>query len=99
MVRVRPEISEDADVLLPEDNVSCVQHDDNSITLSRPYYAPKNFRYDHVVGPVSNQETAYDIIAKDAVREAMDGFNSTVMCYGQVTLPTRPLCVRWTGRQ
>jgi hypothetical protein len=90
VVRVRPTIDEDRNNLLSEeDGVECVAasaagHD---VVLSRPFYPPKEFEFDCVLGPKSSQESVYDAVARDIVRDTMQGFNATVMCYGQVRLP------------
>ena len=87
VVRVRPTIDEDRNNLLSEeDGVECVAasaagHD---VVLSRPFYPPKEFEFDCVLGPKSSQESVYDAVARDIVRDTMQGFNATVMCYGQV---------------
>lgn len=41
------------------------------------------FRFDEVLGGAADQQAVYDAVAPDLVRGALEGFNGTVMCYGQ----------------
>ena len=85
VIRIRPQNREDAENLLPEEQQPCVEvgPSPSEIMLSRPFYAPKRFGYDCVLPPSCSQEDAYEAVAGDIVRDTLEGFNATVMCYGQ----------------
>jgi kinesin family member 6/9 len=42
-----------------------------------------NFNFDRVFEPKATQENIFDMVAKDCVLSALDGFNSTIFAYGQ----------------
>ncbi|OMH83371.1 Kinesin-like protein KIF27 [Zancudomyces culisetae] len=46
---------------------------------------PRLFKYDHVFGPESTQEEVYSNTVEDLVGKYMDGFNVTVLAYGQTS--------------
>lgn len=41
------------------------------------------FKFDRVFEPKSTQEDIFNLVAKDSVLSALDGFNSTIFAYGQ----------------
>ena len=42
-------------------------------------------KLDHVLPPGATTEEAYDAIAKDIVKECMEGINGTIFAYGQTS--------------
>ncbi|CUE69671.1 kinesin, putative [Bodo saltans] len=42
-----------------------------------------NFNFDRVFEPKATQEDIFNMVAKDCVLSALDGFNSTIFAYGQ----------------
>lgn len=42
-----------------------------------------NFNFDRVFEPKASQEDIFNMVAKDCVLSALDGFNSTIFAYGQ----------------
>jgi hypothetical protein len=41
------------------------------------------FTFDHVYGPDTSQQSIYDKCVMDLVNSAFEGFNATVLAYGQ----------------
>jgi kinesin family protein 3/17 len=41
------------------------------------------FAFDHVYGPDSTQQCVYDTTAKHAVSSVLEGYNATILAYGQ----------------
>ena len=46
-------------------------------------YSSYRFTFDHVYGIESTQREVYEISAKSAVKSALQGYNATIMAYGQ----------------
>jgi hypothetical protein len=42
------------------------------------------FTYDHALGPHATQQEVYDACTGDLVGSVLDGYNATVLAYGQV---------------
>eukprot|EP00939_MAST-03C_sp_MAST-3C-sp1_P000825 g825.t1 len=86
VARCRPQIPEDLDHCIDEDEpVQCVHISStrDALTVTRPCYEDRTFRFDSVLGPKSTQNEMYRSIGQRAVEEVMDGFNGTVITYGQ----------------
>ena len=86
IVRCRPQIPEDLDHCLDEDEPEeCVRADEENrvVAVSRACFDDRLFRFDRVLGPEATQEQAYSAIADRAVQEVMNGYHGTVLCYGQ----------------
>ena len=49
------------------------------------------YPFDKLFGPDSTQQDVFDSIAKPMVRAALEGFNATILSYGQVRLNPRRL--------
>jgi hypothetical protein len=45
----------------------------------------QRFAFDNVYGPNSTTQSIYDEIVAPIVKEAFNGFNGTVICYGQTS--------------
>jgi kinesin family member 5 len=52
----------------------------------RPTVEEKEYEFDCVLGNQSNQEQTFNSVAKKIVSDVMDGYNGTIMAYGQVKL-------------
>jgi kinesin family protein 3/17 len=46
---------------------------------------PKDYTFDAVFGPDSQQKDIYDMCIADAVDSVLNGYNATVFAYGQVS--------------
>ena len=47
---------------------------------------PKNFTFDAVFGPNTEQKHIYDTCAASVVESVLKGYNGTIFAYGQVNL-------------
>ncbi|XP_071549968.1 kinesin heavy chain-like isoform X2 [Panulirus ornatus] len=45
----------------------------------------KVYLFDRVIKPNSTQEKVYDIVAKDIVKDVLNGYNGTIFAYGQTS--------------
>lgn len=82
-LRIRPAIvTENTVGGLP---VSCVQIVPNEpqIIVGREEANRKTFTYDYVYGPTSTQKEIYEDLAAPLVKQFLDGFNATILAYGQ----------------
>lgn len=96
VVRIRPIIEEDNNqVLTEEDLYLCVNKivrimikfkSDTKLSIVRPTVEEREYDFDNVMGNMSSQEQSYDIIARKVVNDVMEGYNGTIMAYGQVFL-------------
>ena len=96
VVRIRPIIEEDNNqVLTEEDLYLCVNKivrimikfkSDTKLSIVRPTVEEREYDFDNVMGNMSSQEQSYDIIARKVVNDVMEGYNGTIMAYGQVSL-------------
>jgi len=83
-VRVRPRLAdedEETEVLSTESD-----GDWGRVTLQRPKGAivdQSSFLFDRVLGTQSTQREVYDCVARDVVADVMQGFNGTILAYGQ----------------
>lgn len=59
-------------------------HVDPETQLPKPHNN-KQFVFDNVFGPEVTTRTVYDDIVAPIVNEAFNGFNGTVLCYGQTS--------------
>lgn len=56
------------------------QREDDIVNHSVEDY---QFEFDRVFGPKTTQEEMFNMVAKDCVLSALDGYNSTIFAYGQ----------------
>ena len=59
---------------------------DTKLSIVRPTVEEREYDFDNVMGNMSSQEQSYDIIARKVVNDVMEGYNGTIMAYGQVFL-------------
>ena len=55
----------------------------SSASVDHMPYSSYRFTFDHVYGIESTQKEVYEISAKSAVQSALQGYNATIMAYGQ----------------
>lgn len=63
-----------------------VSHDsdaDSSSSSKVPGGCKHNFTFDYVFGPQATQEEVYNISSRDLILSTLDGYNSTIVMYGQ----------------
>ncbi|KAF5740077.1 kinesin-related protein 11 [Tripterygium wilfordii] len=81
-VRVRPQVSEETF------NGTYWKVEDNRISLHRPHGTPISgisFTFDHVFDESSTNSSVYELLTKDIIHAAVDGFNGTAFAYGQTS--------------
>nr|XP_033787756.1 kinesin-like protein KIF9 isoform X2 [Geotrypetes seraphini] len=84
-VRVRPTDKFAQDIIqVGKDNKTINVHikKDNKFTVVNNQRSDWSFRLDGFLQNAS-QDSVYDTVAKSVVSKAMDGYNGTIMCYGQ----------------
>ncbi|GMN50999.1 hypothetical protein TIFTF001_020165 [Ficus carica] len=82
-VRVRPRNAED---LLPDsDFVECVelQPELKRLKLRKNNWSTESYRFDEVFTETASQKRVYEAVAKPVVESVLNGYNGTVMAYGQ----------------
>ena len=67
--------------------MQCVEtynpHDNKSLSLIRPGFDQRDFRFDSVLDMESSQDTSYSHIADPVVNDVLNGFNGVIMAFGQ----------------
>lgn len=67
--------------------MQCVEtyhpHDEKSLSLVRPGFDQRDFRFDSVLQMDSSQDQSYSQIAAPVVNDVLNGFNGVIMAYGQ----------------
>ncbi|XP_068654407.1 kinesin-like protein KIN-7N [Aristolochia californica] len=82
-VRVRPPVSGES-----VENASHWKVEDNRISLHRPLGTPipgLSYAFDHVFDQECTNAWIYELLTKDIIRAAVDGFNGTAFAYGQTS--------------
>ena len=88
VVRVRPQIREDVENVYAGDGEyqECVDvgDDERSVSVQRYSFDERRaFQFDRVLGQDATQEDTYEELASNVVDSVLQGFNGTVMAYGQ----------------
>ena len=52
---------------------------------SRGGRKPLRFDFDGLLPPLTTQETTFDAVAKRVIEDVLNGYNSTILCYGQTS--------------
>ncbi|CAL5206120.1 unnamed protein product [Lathyrus oleraceus] len=81
-VRVRPLVSEDSI------NGSFWKVEDNRISLHRIHGTPfsgSSYAFDHIFDESSTNSSVYELLTKDIILAALNGFNGTAFAYGQTS--------------
>ncbi|XP_027163894.1 kinesin-like protein KIN-UC isoform X2 [Coffea eugenioides] len=81
-VRLRPRIAAD---LSDADYPDCVevQPELKKLKLRKNNWSAEYFRFDEVFATSASQKRVYEVVAKPVVESVLDGYNGTVMAYGQ----------------
>ncbi|CAL9238231.1 unnamed protein product [Arabidopsis halleri] len=83
-VRVRPPAPE----LSPENGSSLWKVEDNRISLHKSIDTPittASYAFDHVFDESSTNASVYELLTKDIIHAAVEGFNGTAFAYGQTS--------------
>ncbi|KAM6584399.1 hypothetical protein CsatB_011401 [Cannabis sativa] len=82
-VRLRPKNAEDH--LLDSDFVDCVelQPELKRLKLRKNNWSSESYRFDEVFTDTASQRRVYEAVAKPVVESVLNGYNGTVMAYGQ----------------
>ncbi|XP_031105853.1 kinesin-like protein KIN-UC isoform X2 [Ipomoea triloba] len=82
-VRLRPRNAED--VLTDSDYADCVemQPELKKLKMKKNNWSSESYRFDEVFAESASQKRVYDAVAKPVVESVLDGYNGTVMAYGQ----------------
>lgn len=55
--------------------------------------APKDFTFDHIFPPAASQAELFHGLGEQTVQDVLQGYNGTVLCYGQTGLSRVCVCV------
>ncbi|CAA7031273.1 unnamed protein product [Microthlaspi erraticum] len=83
-VRVRPPTPESS----PENGSSLWKVEDNRISLYKSLDTPistSSYAFDHVFDESSTNAEVYELLTKDIIHAAVEGFNGTAFAYGQTS--------------
>lgn len=82
-VRLRPKNSED--LALGADFDSCVelQPESKRLKLKKNNWSCESYKFDEVFSESASQKRVYEAVAKPVVESVLEGYNGTVMAYGQ----------------
>ncbi|GLT62951.1 hypothetical protein SLA2020_355520 [Shorea laevis] len=81
-VRVRPPVSQDASA------GTYWKVEDNRISLHRPHGTPisgVSYAFDHVFDETCSNAQVYELLTRDLIHAAVEGFNGTAFAYGQTS--------------
>ncbi|KAF8720385.1 hypothetical protein HU200_023888 [Digitaria exilis] len=82
-VRVRPKNSEE--LAHGADFDSCVelQPESKRLKLKKNNWSCESYKFDEVFSENASQKRVYEVVAKPVVESVLEGYNGTVMAYGQ----------------
>ncbi|KAE7997005.1 hypothetical protein FH972_001680 [Carpinus fangiana] len=82
-VRLRPRNAED--LLSDADFSDCVelQPELKRLKLRKNNWSSESYRFDELFTETASQKRVYDVVAKPVVESVLNGYNGTVMAYGQ----------------
>ncbi|XP_050250046.1 kinesin-like protein KIN-UC isoform X1 [Quercus robur] len=82
-IRLRPRNAED--LLSDADFSDCVelQPELKRLKLSKNNWSSESYRFDEVFTETASQKRVYEVVAKPVVESVLNGYNGTVMAYGQ----------------
>lgn len=82
-VRLRPRNAED--LLSDTDFADCVelQPELKRLKLRKNNWSSESYRFDEVFTETASQRRVYEVVAKPVVESVLNGYNGTVMAYGQ----------------
>ncbi|KAG2543403.1 kinesin-like protein KIN-UA isoform X4 [Panicum virgatum] len=82
-IRLRPKNSED--LAYGSDFDSCVelQPESKRLKLKKNNWICESYKFDEVFSENASQKRVYEVVAKPVVESVLEGYNGTVMAYGQ----------------
>ncbi|XP_052184340.1 kinesin-like protein KIN-UC isoform X3 [Diospyros lotus] len=82
-VRLRPRNTED--LLSDADFADCVelQPELKKLKLKKNNWSSESYRFDEVFSESASQRRVYEVVAKPVIESVLNGYNGTVMAYGQ----------------
>ncbi|KAL5710014.1 hypothetical protein ACHQM5_020629 [Ranunculus cassubicifolius] len=82
-VRVRPR--NDDDLLSDADSYDCIelQPEVKRLKLIKNNWTSDSYKFDEVFTESASQKRVYEVVAKPVVESVLNGYNGTVMAYGQ----------------
>lgn len=89
MVRIRPPLPRELNSDQDYRDVVTVSSDNNAVSISETgiddsaVVPVHRFTFDYVYDQDSTQQTIYENSARDAVQSTLEGYNATVLAYGQ----------------
>ncbi|KAK9158587.1 hypothetical protein Scep_005161 [Stephania cephalantha] len=85
-VRVRPKSPED-DLHLDADFPDCVelQPELKRLKLRKNNWSSESYKFDEVFVESASQKRVYEVVAKPVVESFLNGYNGTIMAYGQTS--------------
>lgn len=81
-VRLRPRNAEDLSVADYPDCIE-VQPEIKKLKLIRNNWSTDSYRFDEIFADSASQKRVYEVVAKPVVESVLEGYNGTVMAYGQ----------------
>lgn len=57
---------------------------EKEIKIGRPLSEDKTFEFDRILTGTATQKQTYNSVAYTIVQDVMEGYNGTIMAYGQV---------------
>ncbi|KAJ3359916.1 hypothetical protein GGF32_008933 [Allomyces javanicus] len=83
-VRIRPPLGSDPLSRSAQASAVTQVEDRNQVAVHHlDGDAPRAFTFDHVFGPTATQDEVYDMCARQLLEPVAQGFNATVLAYGQ----------------
>lgn len=61
-----------------------ISKSENEIKLTRPLIEERIFEFDRILGGEITQDESYNRVARKIVSDVLEGYNGTIMAYGQV---------------
>ena len=87
IIRVRPFLMLEKTQGGKKGRMQCVEtyhpHDEKSLSLVRPGFDQRDYRFDSVLEMESSQDMSFAQIAAPVVEDVLNGFNGVIMAYGQ----------------
>jgi hypothetical protein len=93
VIRIKPQLKDDySEYNTDEEMQICttklvsefLTQSEREIKLVKPMIEERIFDFDKVLSPSSTQSESYDKIAMKTVSDVLQGYNGTIMAYGQV---------------
>ncbi|CAL4920819.1 unnamed protein product [Urochloa decumbens] len=82
-VRLRPKNSEELAHGADFDNCVELQPESKRLKLKKNNWNCESYRFDEVFSENASQKRVYEVVAKPVVESVLEGYNGTVMAYGQ----------------